>query len=359
MLDSGTRHPNLALMKISGYNKSIGNHVDLLFDYNSLNEYDEVYLSCVFDFTKIPININDYPNLITGGTGLYWDKSPQLHCEVEHHMPDYSLYDEFIDKAIKRGIKPITFKDYKDYSIGFTTRFCVRGCSFCINSNKTKVERHSSVSEFFDPSRRYIYLWDDNFLAYPKWEDVLDEIENTGRRFQFRQGLDIRFMTDQKAVRLSNAKYHGDYIFAFDDINDKSIVEDKLRLWKKYVHKTTKLYVFCGFDRNNTWDDSFWKQDIIETFERVKILMQFGCLSYIMRYKDYELSPYRGTYINLARWCNQPNFFKKKSYREFCLTNGKNSSTVRYMLEFENDHPEVAQKYYDLKFEELNRYKKQ
>ena len=36
LLDNGTRHPNLALMKISGYQKELGNDVTLLEDYLSL-----------------------------------------------------------------------------------------------------------------------------------------------------------------------------------------------------------------------------------------------------------------------------------------------------------------------------------
>lgn len=45
LLDNGTRHPNLALMKISGYQKELGNDVTLLEDYYSIPKYDEVYLS--------------------------------------------------------------------------------------------------------------------------------------------------------------------------------------------------------------------------------------------------------------------------------------------------------------------------
>jgi hypothetical protein len=75
-----------------------------------------------------------------------------------------------------------------------------------------------------------------------------------------------------------------------------------------------------------------------------------------MRHENYVKSPYRGIYINLARWCNQPNFFKKKSFREFCYANGENSATVKYMKQFENDYPEIASMYFDLKFEDLNLY---
>ena len=356
LLDNGTRHPNLALMKISAYNKEQGHNVKLLDTYNNIQDYDNVYLSKVFDFTEIPVDLAQYSNVITGGTGLYWDQSPELLYEVEHHMPDYHLYDEYIGKEIARGIKKSHYEDYMDYSIGFLTRGCFNKCPFCVNQRYNKVFKHSPLSEFLDMDKKYIYLWDDNFLGYAKWQDELDQLEDTGKYFQFKQGLDLRLVTEEKAKRFSQVKCKGDYIFAFDNIADREIIEIKLKLWKSYCSKTTKLYVFCGFDRDNKYDMAFWKQDIIDTFERVKILMQYGCLSYIMRHVNYEDSPYRGIYINLARWCNQPNFYKKKSFREFCEANGESSSTMRYMREFEKINPEIAKQYYNLRFEDLNNY---
>lgn len=356
LLDNGTRHPNLALMKISGYYKELGHTVELLFNYDSISEYDKVFLSCVFDFTKIPIKFEDYPNLQVGGSGLFWDKAESLPHEIEHHMPDYHLYDEWVEKEISRGIKPSQFNDYMNYSIGFATRGCVRKCSFCINHNKTKVEVHSPIEEFFDPSRKAIYLWDDNFLAYPKWKEILQTLIDTGKYFQFRQGLDLRLINDEKAEMLSRCKYKGAYIFAFDNIADKEIIIQKLKLWKKYVKKETELYVFCGFDRNDKYDNEFWKQDIIDTFERIYILMKNGCTPYIMRHENYKESPYRGMYINLARWCNQPSFYKKKSFRDFCITNGEKSSCYKYMKDFEKEYQDIATNYYDMRYEDLNIY---
>ena len=151
LLDNGTRHPNLALMKISGYQKELGNDVTLLEDYYSIPKYDEVYLSRVFDFTNVPIDPKNYPNLHIGGTGFFWMTAPDLPLEVEHHMPDYHLYDEYVGRQIARGIKPQTYSDYMDYSIGFTTRGCFRKCPFCVNQKYDHVFRHSPVKEFFDP----------------------------------------------------------------------------------------------------------------------------------------------------------------------------------------------------------------
>lgn len=344
LLDNGTRHPNLALMKISAYMKESNNTTELICNYDDIENFDKVYLSKVFTFTKVPIDISKYKNIEIGGTGFFQEDAPELPSEIEHHMPDYHLYDTYVGNEIARGIKPQHFSDYMDYSIGFTTRGCFRKCSFCVNKKYNHAFRHSKVSEFFDKSRRHIYLWDDNFFAYNKWYEVLDELEETGRRFQFRQGLDIRLMNKEKAQRLSKMKYHGDFIFAFDHIEDREIIEENLALWRNYSQKTTKLYVLSGYDSQD-------ENDIASVFERIKILMKYRCLPYIMRYEDYKLSKYAGIYINLARWCNQPNFFKKKSFREYCEANGYNSSTMKYLRHFEREHPEISKKYFDLKFE--------
>ncbi len=84
--------------------------------------------------------------------------------------------------------------------------------------------------------------------------------------------------------------------------------------------------------------------------------MKYKCIPYIMRHENYNNSPYKGMYINLARWCNQPNFYKKKSFREFCIANGENSATMRYLKEFESRYSDVGKRYFDLKFENLNQY---
>lgn len=87
--------------------------------------------------------------------------------------------------------------------------------------------------------------------------------------------------------------------------------------------------------------------------------MKYQCLPYIMRFNRYVESPYKESYVNIARWCNQPSFFKKKSYREFCELNQKyvkkECAAMRCMKLIEKDMPKLAKKYFDLKFED---YKK-
>jgi hypothetical protein len=334
------RFPNLCCMKISGYHKSIGNNVKLELDYNKLETFDKVYVAKVFTNTPITESIFKNKNIIFGGTGFYYDKAAPLIDLIEHHKPDYNLYKDWLIDAEGNT------EYYKDYSIGFLTRHCFRGCYFCVNKNYKKVDFNAPLSEFYDDSKKYICLLDDNFLGYRDWKIELDSLIKTKKYFQFKQGLDIRLMTEEKAEILSNVKYKGDYIFAFDNINDKELIMKNLELWRKYCLKTTKLYVFCGYED--------CVQDIVDTFERIKILMQFGCLPYIMRHENYENSRFRGIYIDLARWCNQPSFYKKKSFKEFCISNGETSSACKYMIEFEKEYPQIAKQYFDLKFENIH-----
>lgn len=360
LLDNGTRHPNLALMKISGFLKEKGCNVSLIESYDEITEnnyegikkYNAIFISKVFDFSKIDKKILEFENVYFGGTGFFLDGGIDLPYEIEHHMPDYHLYDNYIEHDTKHEKKEVYWKDYKDYSIGFATRGCFRKCEFCVNKKYDKVQFHSHISEWLDESRKGIYLWDDNIFGYSKWKEVFDELKETGKPFQFRQGIDIRLLTPEKAKVLNEAKYNGDIIFAFDHIEDKEIIEEKLFLWRKYSDKSTKLYVLSGFDGQD-------EKEIESIFERISIIIKYGCLPYIMRHKNYLFSPYKGLFTQIARWCNMPQFLKKMSFREFCEANqkyhkNKNTlcSALRAIKDFEDEHPEIAKKYFDIRFDE-------
>lgn len=365
------RFPNLACEKISGYWKEQGAEVFLLTDYDRLDEYDRVYISKVFTDTKIPQNIQDTDKIHLGGTGFYFDKAPNLPDEIEHHMPDYHLYDEWIAKEVEKAksvqgesFKEASFmkqfKEYTDYSIGFVTRGCFRKCKFCVNQKYNHVFLHSPLEEFYDPNRKKICLLDDNFLGCRHWKETLEKIIATGKPFKFKQGLDERLLDDEKCRMLFSANYDGDYTFAFDNIADYDIIAKKLKIIRKYTaSKCVKFYVLVGFE-------SVDKTDIENAFKRIVLLMQYQCLPYIMRYQDKNYCPwkeseYKGLYIALARWGNQPSIFKNMSFRQFCEANqalrktkGYICSSMKALTSFEEKHPEIAKKYFDVRYDDFS-----
>ena len=241
----------------------------------------------------------------------------------------------------ERGGGSSALKYYTDYSIGFMTRGCFRQCEFCVNRNYKRVQTHSGLEEFLDKDRKKICLLDDNFLGSPDWKRMLLELRDTGKRFQFKQGMDERILTPEKCELLFSSKYDGDFIFAFDNIADYDLIKTKLELIRQYTDKQCKFYLFCAFDRTDTWTD-FWYSDILDIFKRIELLIAYKCIPYIMRFNRYEESPYRGIYVTLARWCNQPSIFKKKSFAEFCALR---SDSQRYLDHFCQENPEFLQKY--------------
>ena len=114
----------------------------------------------------------------------------------------------------------------------------------------------------------------------------------------------------------------------------------------------TKLYLFCAF---NSQDEI----DIEGIFIRVKVLMKYGCLPYLMRYHEYKGSKWEKLYTTLARWLNQPQFYKKMSFREFCERNqfycktDRICSSLKAMNSFESEFPHIAKKYFDIKYIDL------
>lgn len=385
------RFPNLACMKLSAYHKSQGHNVQLKTDYNNLDQYDKVFISKVFtDTLAIKDNVScafdeiiSLPNVEYGGTGFFYDKAPKLPAEIEHIKPDYHLYDDWVNEKLNEGLEDNAKKSelikkrrkdfvyYLDYSIGFLTRGCFRQCSFCVNKNYKQCEAHSPILEFIDESRPKLCFLDDNFFACPQWKSIIAQVKKTNKRFQFKQGLDERLLTDDKIHELMSWKYDGDYIFAFDNIADKEVIMSKLKRIRELYPNTKKhfkYYVLCGYDRNGKWDEKFWKQDIIDTFERIKLLASYSAIPYIMRFEKCYTSPYSGTYSTIAAWCNQPSIFHKFSYRDYCRCKGmgdknyakyhrdfdkyikeinKKGAAWKYMEQLEDKFPDIASKYFD------------
>ena len=373
------RFPNLVCEKLSGYWKSQGAKVQLLEDYDWPTDLDHIYIAKVFTDTPVPPivdmiaqNPKLYPKVHVGGTGFYFDKAPNLPYEIEHHMPDYHLYDEWIDKQVEKAENEaqkngrefkksrfmLQFKEYTDYSIGFVTRGCFRHCKFCVNQKYDRVFVHSPLDEFYDPTRKKICLLDDNFLGCPNWKDILLELIDTGKPFKFKQGLDERLLNEEKCELLFGANYDGDFTFAFDNYSDYDLIQKKLELISKYkIKQNVKFYVLVGFEGTDI-------VDIEHAFERVELLFKYGCLPYIMRYQNKNESPwkksrYKGVYITLARWCNQPSFVKKMSFSEFCHANQRNHknqeklcSSMRALELLIKEKPEWKETYFDMKFGE-------
>jgi hypothetical protein len=254
--------PNLALMKLSAFYKSKG--FDVIF----------------FDLSGFKVKNWIASKVFVGGSG--YDLKAELPKEIEEITPDYE------------GFKT-------NYSIGFTSRGCIRNCDFCIVREKEGMIREVNMDWI---KHTKVILLDNNFLASSNWKEKLQYFIDNKIKVNFNQGLDIRLINKENAEMLLRVKAYDKnfkiraYYFAFDDPKIEKIVVEKVKLLQELGFKSKWLmfYVLCGF--NTTHE---------EDYRRFKILLNLGCVPYIMKYNDRKDD----------LWLNHFDRYVNRKYYEF------------------------------------------
>jgi len=278
--------PNLALMKISSYHKSLGDQVEWYDTLVALVEpYDLVYMSKVFTNLYTPDYMYEVyaDRIIKGGYGYNNYKEP--FEEYETTFPDYSIYYDI-------------YPQFRKTAFGYLTRGCPRNCSFCIVSEYEgkKVRQVANIENFFDSNiHKEIRLLDPNILAH-KDLSILTQLKNSNAYIHFTGGVDIRFLNKEQAHIINDMKIKMLH-FAWDnDDNGKTekIIREK-RKWIKYNRNKVMFYVLVNYDTN-------WEFDLY----RVKTLKELDCDPYIMIY-DKPIANKR--YKHLQRYVNNKFIF--------------------------------------------------
>jgi len=193
LYDVDSRIPNLALMKLSSYYKGLRYRV--VIEKRMVPVPGDLHLaSAVFHCERSRRKVEQlraiYGNDIEiGGTGV--DLRKRLPPEVEACFPDYSLYR------------------HDRYAVGFLTRGCHKGCAFCVvpaKEGSVKLQT-GGFDDFMPPGQKNLMLLDDNLLAYPGVETLLDEMVRRRYAVNFNQTLDIAYLTPEKYALLRRIDY--------------------------------------------------------------------------------------------------------------------------------------------------------
>ena len=276
--------PNLVLMKLSAWHKNRGDEVTLMSAETALTEenlifkYDKIYGACVFSGQDEILQELEKRGVHLGGTGTRYREI--LPYEVEHIMPDYSLY----------GIT--------DTAYGFLTRGCPRGCSFCVVGQKEgrKSYKVADVSEWWD-GQENIKLIDPNLLACDEHLELLKQLSETGAYIDITQGLDARLLT-AKNIELINELKVKILHFAWDNPRDNSI-KSALEKFRKSArikdYRKLIVYVLCNY-----WSSR--EEDLY----RIYWLRDNGFDPYIMVYDKINAPK---EVRRMQRWVNNKRIF--------------------------------------------------
>lgn len=275
LADVDSKIPNLALMKISSHHKELGDEVG--FD---VSNPDKIYASVVFtkNAWKARALKFMYPDteIEMGGSGI--DLSKTLSSELEYLKPDYDLYPS-------------------EYSMGFTTRGCIRKCPFCIVPEKEgKIKRWQHISEFHDSRFDKVVCLDNNITADQAWFfENTDYVLENNLKFNAIQGLDIRILTPETAERIHELRWDGQIHFAWDNMVDEVAVRTGISILKQAGIKTrhnVTFYVLVGF---NTTED--------EDKYRCRTLKKLNCNPFVIQYAKNKWTR------KIAWWANRKQAF--------------------------------------------------
>lgn len=254
LFDIDSKYHNLALMKLSTYYKNKGHEVEF---YNPLwaETYNRVFVSKIFK-KKNRENMYIPINAICGGSGF--DLKTKLPKKIEHIIPDYSLYN-------------------LDYSLGFTTRGCIRNCGFCIVRQKEdNIKEHAEVEEFKNPKSNIIVLLDNNFLALPSHIKKLQKYINKGWKMDFNQGLDIRLINKENAGLLAKVKHYKQIHFAWDQMSYEKEVKEGLNvLFKAGISpQHIMIFILCNYD--TTFEEDLFRYKELNSLNVTPFIMIYG-----------------------------------------------------------------------------------
>lgn len=271
LVDIDSKIPNLALMKISAYHRSMGHEV-------SFNEPDpdKIYVSTIFRKNRWKARGIEmfYPDVEVHYGGSGYDLAVQLPEDIEYLKPDYSIYPKC------------------DYSMGFTTRGCIRRCKFCIVPTKEgKLVRWQHPSEFHNPDFDKIMLLDNNWYADKEWFMETSQWIVDSDLAVIEHGMDIRILTKDVAERLAEIRWDGTMHFAFDNVADEKAVRKGIELLESVgvdLKHNVQFYVLVGY--NTTQEEDKY---------RCRLLKELGTNAFVMPYVKNKWTK------RIARWANR------------------------------------------------------
>lgn len=288
--------PNLALMRVAGHHRALGDYVELrragnmasvevgLFDAR----WDTVYASAIFERSRpLAERVRAiYPGAVLGGTG--WDIARTLDDVGITAAPDYSIYP---DEA---------------RSIGFTQRGCRLRCSFCVVPRKEgAVRQEATIADIWrgEPWPRTLLLLDNDFFGQPAWRARVDELRAGAFRVSFNQGINARMLTDETAAAIASVDYRDDSMLvkriytAWDNRKDEGRLFAGLDALVRHGVKPDHImvYILVGYWPGETHDDREYRRRRLREFGARPYPMPFVRTPEIVGFQRWVIGAYDKT----------------------------------------------------------------
>jgi len=240
----------------------------------------------------------------------YREQGYQVRCggQVVQQYPE--LFSEFYTDGFVDALKK------HNSEAVFTSRGCIRKCSFCI---VPKME--GKLIELEDWEAKPI-ICDNNLLATTTahFDRVIDKLlVNNITKIDFNQGLDTRLLTDHHASRLSklpkdtiirlawdNTKLEQEYFSAFEKLINAGINQNQVR-----------TYVLIGY--KDSPEDALYRLSKIEKSGVLPNPMRYQPIDCLKK-NSYVESGWSNQLLNkFIRYWSNTKLFRGFSFEEYTL----------------------------------------
>lgn len=181
-----------------------------------------------------------------GKSDLFLGYSPAL----DYCVPDYSL--------------PWKLEaPWDDFSYSFTSRGCPNKYAYCAT---WRIESEPLIipnwRDHIVAEKKHVMLIDNNLPATPPehLNEVLDFLVACGKRVNFDNGFDVKYITDEIAVRLGKIKYtRSGMRVAFDRIEEDGVFQPAVEMLKAHGVPKHEIMAYCLFNFNDTPRDAYYR----------------------------------------------------------------------------------------------------
>ncbi len=247
------------LLKLATYYRNKDYDVELVFGEQEPGlDPDKILITSLFTYWSRYVQESAryyrlfYPDakIIVGG--IYASLMPE-HCK------EYTGCNEVFVGVHKGAEKCEPAYDLVDvdYQILHTTRGCVRECPFC---GTWKIEPEFTYKKSIKKElvKNKVVVYDNNFLANPHIENILEEIRETkinGRCItaECQSGFDGRLLNINLAKQLKAARFRNPRIAWDGTYKQWPKVEKQIRLFAEAGYNPKDMYVFVLYN----WDLTF------------------------------------------------------------------------------------------------------
>ena len=236
------------------------------------DHYDVIYITTLFTY---------YAHDVIEAIKYYQARYPNSEVKVGGIMA--TLLPQYIEE--RTGIKPheglwrgpeecspdYTLAPDLKCSITFTSRGCPERCKFCaVRKHEPRFFVKENWEEDIDDTKSRIIFWDNNWLASPNFEKDINKLKELNKPFDFNQGLDARFVTEEVAPELRGLRINP-VRMAYDVPGERKALQRAVPALERAGFRRRRMIVYVLYNFEDSPE---------EFLDRVRDLLEWGVVAY-------------------------------------------------------------------------------